>query len=270
MIEKEITVNGLEIKYFECGKGKPVFLLHGWGGSKESWEPLLKVLNKNNHHFFCIDLPGFGKSNEPQIAWGVKDYALFFQEFLHKIYVKYQLKEGYDLIVHSFGGRIAITLASGSLNADFDNEKEPELKKLILIAAAGIKPKTTLKMQIGKFLAWGGKKVFEIKIFKKLGEKARKLLYKFLKTHDYEKTSGIMRETFVKVIQEDLKPWIKNIQNPTLIIWGEKDGYVPLSDARYMKEHIKDSQLHTLKEGRHGIHKTHVEEVSKWVNDFLN
>lgn len=268
MIDKKLKIDDLEISYFECGgdDGTPVFLLHGWGGSKESWIPLLENLDQKSSHYFALDLPGFGKTTEPSKAWAIENYVQFFENFVQKIYAQYNLEGGYDLIVHSFGGRMAILITSGQENSP----SRPFLERLILIGAAGIKPKKTFKMILGQTLAKIGKIFSKVKIFEKASLIARKFLYKFLRAHDYEKTSGIMRETFLKVIAKDLRSRIHAIKNPTLIIWGEQDGAVPLADAKFMHEQIKGSILKTIKDGRHGIHKTHAEQVGKWINEFLN
>lgn len=79
-----------------------------------------------------------------------------------------------------------------------------------------------------------------------------------------------MRETFLKVIDEDLKESIDQIHRPTLIIWGDKDSYVPVKDAYLMHEKIAGSELHIIEGGRHGIHKTHAKEVAELVKEFLS
>ena len=52
-----------------------------------------------------------------------------------------------------------------------------------------------------------------------------------------------MYQTFKNVINEDLRYYLPYIDNETLLIWGDKDQDTPLKDAKYMKNHIKDSAL---------------------------
>ena len=52
-----------------------------------------------------------------------------------------------------------------------------------------------------------------------------------------------MRETLVKVVNEDLEPLLPQISVPTLIIWGDMDTATPIADARRMEELIKDAGL---------------------------
>ena len=60
---------------------------------------------------------------------------------------------------------------------------------------------------------------------------------------DYNAASPIMRQCLVKVVNEDLTELIHNINVPTLLIWGEKDDAVPLSDGQLMEKLISDSGL---------------------------
>ena len=97
----------------------------------------------------------------------------------------------------------------------------------------------------------------------------QKILYKILRVHDYEKTSGVMRKTFLNVINQDLSGLLEHINCSTLVVWGKNDTYVPVSDAHHMHEKIRKSELHIIEDGRHGIHKTHAKQVGGWINEFL-
>jgi pimeloyl-ACP methyl ester carboxylesterase len=219
-------IDGLKIAYSEAGQGKPLFFWHGWGGSKESWGDLMKELAGLNRKMVAVDFPGFGESDLPSKPWSVNDYYLFVEKFINS--GKFDLAEGFDLAVHSFGGRVALKMQE----SDGLGEK---LDHLILIAAAGIKPRVTLKRKIIQSMAWLGKIVFSMPLLKQLGGVMRKLLYKLVGSRDYLKVEGVMKETFLKVIDEDLRNNLEKINRPTLIIWGDKDSYVPLEDAKLMK-----------------------------------
>jgi len=284
-MEKKLTqVGGRKVAYLDSGKAaaaasnsggeagqKAVFLLHGWGGSKESWQPLLTELTSGDssatrdRRFFALDFPGFGESEEPANGWTVTDYAKWFEHFAAAVYKSEGLAGDYDLIVHSFGGRVVLKLFA----EDFSHSLKARPEKVVLIAAAGVKHRKSLSVRIAAAAARSGKKVMSWPVLRHAAPLAQKVLYKALRTHDYEKSSGVMRETFLKVIDEDLKESIEQVKCPALIVWGEKDTYVPVKDARLMHEKIANSELHIFKDGRHGIHKTHAAQIAKWVKEFL-
>ena len=60
-----------------------------------------------------------------------------------------------------------------------------------------------------------------------------------------------MRQTLVKVVNEDLEPLLSSIKQPVLLIWGDMDTATPLSDARIMEDRIKDSGLVVVKGAGH-------------------
>ena len=60
--------------YLEGGSGWPVLLLHGWGCSSETMQPVFRHLEAD-FHVYNFDLPGFGLSPEPPAAWGLRVLA---------------------------------------------------------------------------------------------------------------------------------------------------------------------------------------------------
>ncbi len=239
------------------GEGQPILFLHGWGGDCNSWLPLTKALGKG-YQTVAVDLPGFGLSDVPHQPWTLDDYCNFVDKFSEEISVALNWSK-FNLITHSFGGRIAIKLA----------QKENKIKKAVFIASAGIKHPLSIRSRIGYIIGAVGKKVFKVPGLRRFHKLARKVLYKFLGVHDFEKIEGVMKKTFQNVIKEDLKDQIEKINFPVCIIWGTDDGYVPVKDAYFMEKHITQNEIHIIKGGRHGIHKTHAETVANWINNFL-
>lgn len=265
--EKYITyieIDGMKIRYASIGSGRPLFMLHGWGGDLHSWKPLAGYLSKKKYKIFSLDMPGFGKSAMPKKAWCIADYSAFIEKFVQKIYTKYGLKGGYNVVVHSFGGRVILKLfeTPGDL-------KSPTLNRIVFIAPAGIKHSLSFSKRVLQNIAKFGAGIFDLPPLRLFKRSARKLMYGILRVHDYENTSGVMRKTFLNVIGEDLTGNLEQINCPTLIVWGTDDTYVPVSDAYIMDDKIKNSSLKIIKGGRHGIHKTHAKEIGGWIDEFI-
>ncbi len=268
-MKKLINIDGRTVALTLTGKGEPLFFLHGWGGTKESWGKLTAELEKlgidEERSLVALDFPGFGESEEPVRPWGVSDYAHFFEKLVAGCYREFDWSGNYDLAVHSFGGRVALKL----LSTDFEHQITERPDKLVLIAAAGVKHQPSMRLRAAGVAAKAGKRVMKLPVLKKLAPAAQKILYRILKSHDYEKSTGIMRETFLKIIDEDLAASISHVKNPALVIWGKKDSYVPYSDGLMMHKYILGSQLITVPDGRHGIHKTHAAMLAPHIADFL-
>lgn len=233
----------------------PILILHGWGGSKQSWQKCASNFDKEKYKLYIPDMPGFGSSKAPKEPWHVQDYADHIKNLIKEHKVKQPI-----CVAHSFGCRVAIKLSA---------QNSEIFSKLVLIGAAGIKHEPSLKVKIFRFIAKLGKKILQLTGMKKVEKMARKVLYKIARAPDYYKTDGTMRETFKNVIGEDLRPLLKNIKTKTHIIWGDKDSYVPLSDAHIMNNEIANSTIKVIENGKHGLHIQMPAQLAKMIQEYF-
>jgi pimeloyl-ACP methyl ester carboxylesterase len=226
-------LQGIRFRYKIAGTGDQVILLHGWGGSVKSLESVFQRLILF-HEVFAIDLPGHGMSDLPPNPWGVFEYS----EFLRNVMDKFNLIKPH-FIAHSFGGRVAIHLA-----ANFPQR----VNKLILVNSAGVKPPRStryyFKVSLAKVAKYFGKR------FGRAGRVVRNRLYLAIQSKDYS-NAGPLRDTFIKIVNEDLAPMLPRIESPTLLIWGENDKDTPLSSGRLMQKLIPRAELLVLKNAGH-------------------
>lgn len=255
MTEQRILINGLNVNYKIAGSGPAILVLHGWGGASDSWRKVQEILAEQGYKVICPDLPGFGKTAPPSQPWELDDYVNFVFKFTQQLKI-----EKFVLLGHSFGGRIAIK---------FFVQEPKKIKKLILCASAGIKPKPSLKTKIIFSLAKIGNALFTPKHLTRFKDGAKNLFYTFLRNKDYAKANGIMRETIKKVLDEDLLPYLSKIETKTLIIWGEIDKMVPLKYAYIFKEKIKGSKLEVFSKIGHSPHLEIPEKSAKIIIQFL-
>lgn len=232
----QICVDGLNVNYVDEGSGSDVLLLHGWGGSIETIIPIFNILH-NKCRVVALDLPGFGESDIPKEPWNSYDYADFIYKFIKRINMKNAIVFG-----HSHGGRIAIILSS-----KYDNI----VSKLILIDSAGLIPKRKLNYYVKVYWFKFLKKMYTTFTKANTREEKLELFYKKFGSTDYKAVQGIMRQTMVKVINDNLSSLLPFIKIPTLIIWGENDEDTPLYMGKIMEEKITDSGLIVLKGAGH-------------------
>ena len=219
------------MKYLKFGSSKKYMIfLHGWGASKESF-----LMTKN--YFFdyvkvYVDFAGFGESDQPSKVFSLSDYV----EEVKKLLDKFDIEE-LVIVGHSFGGRVAIKLAS-LYQSKYQNFK------LVLVDSAGIKPRFSLV----KFL-----KVRRYKRLKKRAESNERLKEKLERcgSADYRKLSPLMKRVFVKIVNEDLSPISKLISCKTLIVWGKDDKETRLYMAKILHKNIAGSRLEIIKNAGH-------------------
>lgn len=248
--------------------------IHGWGGSKESFNDLREALKGVDLQILTPDLPGFGSEPDPSRPWTNDDYADWVTEWIEHAQpaTSNQRPATIHLLGHSHGGRIAIKLAWRRSN--HSNNSLPtthySLSRLYLCAAAGIPHPPTLKETLGLIAAKAGKAFLSIPGLRGLQSSSRKILYKLLGVHDYERASSVMKETLRLVTNEDLTPLLRSINIPTDIFWGRDDTMTPFSDALTMEREINGSTLHTFENARHRIHRDKANEIAKVIRGRMN
>ena len=201
--------------------------------------------------------PGFGESEETPTSWNTDNYVSFINEFIKKQNIK-----ELDLIGHSNGGRIIIKLASKE-NLNF------KINKIVLIGSAGIVHKKSLKLKIKIYSFKFCKKIVQLKIIKRFFPNLLNKLKNKFGSEDYKNASQILKQSLVKLINEDLKDCMTKIKVPTLLIWGEKDTATPLSDAKIMEKLIPDAGLVTIKNCTHYVFLENPYYVNIIIETFL-
>lgn len=227
-----------------------ILILHGWGSSSKNWGRVKEILESRGYKVFIPDLPGFGEAPRPQQPWAIDDYV----EWLGKFSEKENISR-FFLLGHSFGGAVAVK---------FSLKYPQKIEKLFLVASSGIRQKT-LKKRLLKTAA---------ALFKKLSlgpfySLARRAFYKFIVRSDYPYAQGVMKETFLKVISEDISSYFNRISIPTIIIWGEKDNVVPISNGYFMNREIKNSKLVIIPGADHDLERDVPEILSQKISESL-
>jgi 4,5:9,10-diseco-3-hydroxy-5,9,17-trioxoandrosta-1(10),2-diene-4-oate hydrolase len=105
--DRYVTVDGLNIRYLEEGRGVPALLLHGasLGSSADVFRRNLKALGANGIRAIAFDLPGFGKSDATDdLSAGYKKKVVL------KPWTRFALDRA-ALIAHSASGNAAMGIA---------------------------------------------------------------------------------------------------------------------------------------------------------------
>ena len=204
----------------------PVILMHGWGCNHSTLKSIEAQLTPG-FKVYNVDFPGFGGSNEPSAVWGVEEYTSLIEEFARQEHIESPI-----LLGHSFGGRVGILFASRN-----------KVHKLILVDAAGVKPRRSLRYYYKVYSYKAIKHALLFFLGKKRGETALNSYRAKVGSSDYSNASPMMRAILSKVVNEDLKSVMPKIACPTLLIWGANDTATPLADAKIMEKLIPDAGL---------------------------
>ena len=118
-------------------------------------------------------------------------------------------------------------------------------------------------------LAKAGKALASLPWLKKFAPAWKKLLYKLVRVHDYERASPVMRETLINVSAEDLRPLLSGIHVPTDIFWGTEDRTTPVGDGMLMQKKIAGSKIHLFPGVRHRVHRDRAEDIAAVIRSQL-
>lgn len=220
-------IQGLDTYYTLEGSGPAVVLLHGWGASSQSLQAPAAALAAE-FRVLTVDLPGFGWSDPPPVAWGSSEYADHVRAVLDA-----QGIGRAALLGHSFGGRVAIQIAA----------RTPErVERLVLVASAGLRrrrrPRDYARLGVTKVL----KGLAGLPVVGGLGRPLLRRWAERVGSRDY-KAAGRMRPTLVRLVNEDLAPMLQEIPVPTLLLWGDQDQEVPREAVLTMASRIKGARL---------------------------
>lgn len=253
-------------------------LLHGAGAdsARLSWGEVIAPLAESGHRVFAPDLPGYGESDRPDMAYNTGFYVNFVESLLDMLGL-----EQTSLMGLSMGG--AITIGSA---LKFPNR----IQRLALIDSYGIQRKVS-----AHFISWlmvitPGVMESTWALERRYPSMARWAASSIF--YDPKDISeGLMDELFTEAqkpyagraftrYQRDEVYWnglktvylerLHEIQAPVLIVHGRNDTAVPLVCAEEAHRLIPGSQLHVIDQAGHWVQREKPEEFLQTVIEFFN
>jgi pimeloyl-ACP methyl ester carboxylesterase len=272
---------GLDLFGFQAGDTSDplVILVHGLGDDADTWRHIIPELSKN-FRVIAFDLPGFGRSDKPDVTYSVQ----FFREVILEL-IDLIDRKPVTLIGHSLGAILtqAVTLSAPQ-----------EIKQLVLIAGGMAMKSQKLDAKTMFFLIPG--------IGEWLYNRLRKdpqAAYDTLKPY-YSSLEDLPKEDrdflFVRVNQRvwnndqrrgyfstfrnlarwlpkqqsDLAAHLSGLNTPTLILWGESDRMNPVENGRYLAQIQPDTRLEVIPSAAHNLHQEQPEQVLAALQNFLD
>jgi pimeloyl-ACP methyl ester carboxylesterase len=241
-------VDGMNVHYRINGTGQPLVLVHGTGASLHTWERWTDILEKD-FQVISVDMPAFGLTGpSPTRDYSLENYAKFLDAFLTKIGV-----DTFHLAGNSLGG--AISWKYASMFPD-------KVKKMVLIDASGYPFNKNLPLAfrmaknpiLGKVLLKITPKPLFWKSIREVYYNddliTEELIERYYELYLREGNRQAFIDRVRNIEYNDASP-IKTIKNPTLIMWGADDEWIPVGLAEQFKKDLINSQLIIYKETGH-------------------
>ncbi len=197
-------------------------MLHGYLSSKEAWTAQIAYFSQF-YKVTAIDFLGFGDSEKLYTPFSVTDYAVWLKEFMAAIGVFRP-----HVFAHSFGCRVAVKAASMD-NDTFD--------KILLTGAAGI------------ILPRGMGYKIKVKTYRFVKRFAPKYAERRFGSEEYRALSPVMKESYKKIVNEDLRLDAERVNNEVLLVEGERDTVTTMAEAKIYLAHFPRAALKTIAGG---------------------
>ena len=269
-----------------------ILLIHGFGASKEHWRHNQDFLSKN-YNCYSIDLLGFGQSSQPNALLNYESYRdnsikYSFDLWGNQIaaFCSEVIKAPVYLIGNSIGGVVALKAAEIIQN---------QCKGVILINCAQrtmddkrlkrsnvlmnlLRPilKTLVRQRIISNTLFERASNPEVirKILQKAypsGKNLDKELIEILYSPSQRKNSREAFRGFINIFDDYLATdFFNKINAPIQLIWGEKDPWESLDEAKEWRNKFKNiKRLDVIKGAGHCPHDENPEETNYLVSQFI-
>jgi 2-hydroxy-6-oxonona-2,4-dienedioate hydrolase len=252
------------IRYFDYNKvinkldddPKDLILLHGLGASAERWLPVLPDLTE---HFRVIvpDIIGFGYSDKPTVEYTMDFFIKFFKDFLENLDM-----DRPNIVGSSFGGHLATEFAIRYPN---------RIEKLILSAPAGMMRSST--HHLDQYIMAALYPTYEnaLRAFSDMAHDPNIVTEDTIKDFVNRMRLPNAKYAFMSTLlgirdSPALAGRLSKIIAPTLLVWGDNDGMIPL---QYSKGYINEIPHSNLVVMRNCGHTPYVENSIEFNREIL-
>lgn len=211
-------IGAYRVHWVEAGAGEEcVVLLHGLSGSSRWWQRNIPALAATRR-VLVPDVIGFGRSRAPGRLPDVPTLAGVLGDWIERA-----AGGAAHLVGHSMGGHLAIRIAAarGAL-----------VRRLVLVDAVGI-PRTHTPRDLLR-LAW------EAAPPRRWGDP--RFLPVIWTDAMVAGPFNVLRGLY-HILRDDVRPVLGSIRAPTLVVWGARDGLVPLAQGRVLRDGIPGARL---------------------------
>jgi pimeloyl-ACP methyl ester carboxylesterase len=221
-----VQINDLELYYEECGTGKPLLLLHGFGGCGENWAPFTAKLSER-HRLIVVDLRGHGHSTNPENKFTHREAARDVFLLLDKLGIGH-----FSAMGISSGGMVLLHMATA---------QPKRIDSMVLISATSHFPEQA-------------RAIFRRATFGKLPEQVQEMYRKSAKRGAEQIRQLIEQFNAFHKNYDDMNfdaQTLSTIAARTLVVHGDRDRFFPVEIPVSIYRSIPDAALWIIPGGDH-------------------
>ncbi len=267
-------IHGHDVRYRRAGSGEVIVLLHGLAGSSRTWKNVMPQLAEH-YDVIAPDLLGHGESAKPMGDYSLGAMASGLRDLLAMLDV-----DRATIVGQSFGGGVAMQLSY----------QHPELvDRLVLVGSGGLGREVSWMLRL---LTLPGAEQLMPLMFPGFVADRGSDMSRFLHRRGlrlplidemwraYSSLAGAEnRKAFVRTMRGVIEPGGQSVSAldrlylagalPTLIVWGDNDGIIPVEHAYAAHAAIPGSRLAILEGVGHFPHAEAPEEFLDVMLDFM-
>jgi poly(3-hydroxyalkanoate) depolymerase len=243
MKESFVEVAGLRLRVGRHGSGPPLLLITGIGANLDMWGPIEPHFE--GRELIAFDAPGVGGSQRPRLPRRMRGLADITRELMDVLAI-----DRADVLGYSFGGALAQELA----------KRAPErVRRLVLCATApglgGLPPRPVAALMLATPARYYHPRLLELTVPHVAGGRTRRDRTA-LAEHAGARLGrpphplGYAFQLYAAAGWTSL-PWLHRVEHPTLIVAGDDDPAVPVTNARMLAKRIPGARLHVIRGGGH-------------------
>ncbi|MGH7701207.1 MAG: alpha/beta fold hydrolase [Gemmatimonadales bacterium] len=265
LVAREVVIDGSAIRYVETGRGPPVLLLHGFGASLYAWRHTIAPLAGAGFRVVAFDNRGFGFSDKPATGYANADYVRLVVTLLDSLGAAEA-----TLVGHSMGGQIAAEVALAH---------PQRVRGVALLAASGLGVRQPLLLRVARWPVIGPL----VSGLRSRGMTGRILrstyadpvrvtegdvdqYYAPVAAPDYGRSlRGVLREfRFDALVRR-----IDSLAVPALVLWGERDEWIPTPLGRRLASRVPRVAFFTVPGAGHALPEEAPDTVNRLLVTFL-
>lgn len=221
-------------------------IIHGWTYTIEPWKRTVELLTAAGINVIQLRVPGLTAPSDE--VWTIDRYVTWLEKEL----------SGLDhpiVLGHSNGGRIAMHYLVSHPDA---------FEKLILLNSAGVEVRQATLSTKRRVLHAASKILAPLKYIPGV----KKIVYRLLGS-DYGRAPKNMQVTLQNLLESDKVFSPRDIQTPTIVLWGEADTTTPLAMGKKIAQEMPHAHLITFPDWKHAPYITHPDETAKAIMDAI-
>lgn len=235
-----LVVDNLLIHYRDEGEGEPLVLLHGAFSSLHTYNDWVKHLKKH-YRVIRLDIMGFGLTGPNESD----DYSMNNHMRILKAFLNILKVEQCYMVGNSLGGWLCW---------EFGIRYPEKVKKLVLIDSAGFLEEENIPLPfklarsplVGKVIKYVVKRPILEQFVKQVYFDQSKVTEQLLNRYYDLFTRDGNNDAFIKLVNQRVKDnseALKSFMQPSLIMWGKEDVWIPVNNAKRFHELLPNSHL---------------------------